>query len=95
MDFIQRVLQFFANVTPKEHNGLVEFIHESDDPYLRRVVTIHAEKEKIIFSIFTDDQFQMVLDVCELTGSDISKMIKDLADNNEIVTIAIDPKEMN
>lgn len=75
---------------------MVKFIHEMEDEGDERIITVHADPNGfMIFSIFTVEEWGMVTDVCDITGRYIDDVIKEIAEDSNITTITIDPKDFN
>lgn len=93
MDFIRKILSYFTNKS--EVKGMVVFSHEMIDDGSERLITIHADPEGfIIMTIFTPEEWQMVLDIVELTGSKLEEVVCSLAEDNNITTISFNPKDL-
>lgn len=96
MDLFRRILEFFSSSIRKEDRGMVKFIHQMDDSGDERIITVHADQDGfMIFSIFTPDEWAMVTDVCDITGRYVDDIIKEIAQENNITTITIDPRDFN
>jgi len=96
MDLFRKILEFFSSSIRKEDRGMVKFIHEMEDEGDERIITVHADPNGfMIFSIFTVEEWGMVTDVCDITGRYIDDVIKEIAEDSNITTITIDPKDFN
>lgn len=94
MDLFRKILEFFSSSIREEDRGMVKFIYEIDGS--ERVITVHADPYGLmIFSIFTVEEWQMVTDICDLTGHYVDDVIKDILEDNNIATITVDPKDFN
>lgn len=92
VDFIRKILSFFTNKS--EVDGMVVFSHEMLDDGSERLITVHADREGfVIMTIFTPEEWEMVLNVVELTGSKLEDVICGLVEDNNITTISFDPKD--
>lgn len=94
MGFIQKILKFLTN--KHERDGMITFIHEMEDDDTERVITVHADGEGfIVMTIFTPEEWQMVVDIITVTGGDIESVVKEIAEDNNVATIILDPKDFN
>jgi hypothetical protein len=95
MDFIKRVLEFFADCVRHEDGDMISFVHNMDDDNSSRVVTVHADPNGfLIFTVFTPEEWGMIKDVSELTGSYVEDLVKDISEESGVVQITVDPKEL-
>lgn len=94
MDFVKKILSFLQN--RKEHNGLITFEHQTAEDGSPRIVTIHTDGEgMIIVTIFTPEEWQMVIDVTEITSESIIEFVAQIAEDNNLATITFDPKDFH
>jgi hypothetical protein len=49
----------------------------------------------MVICIFSHDEWAMVMDICELTCRDVCDVVRELADDNVIMNIVIDPRDMS
>ena len=97
MDLFKRILEFLSSSVRKEDRGMVKFLYQiNEDSEEERVITVHADSDGfMVVSIFTTDEWEMVTDVCDITGRYIDDVVRDIAADNNITTITIDPKDFN
>lgn len=94
LDFVRRILQFFTECVRHEDGDMISFLHHMEDDDSSRIVTLHADPNGfLIFTVFTPEEWDMVKDVSEITGSYVEDLVKDIAQENSVVQITIDPKE--
>lgn len=94
MDFIKKILSFLQDKT--DYNGLVTFNHQVAEDGSPRIITIHTDGEgMIIMTIFTPEEWQMVIDVAELTSESIIQIVTQIAEDNNVATITFDPKDFH
>lgn len=95
MDFVRRILEFFQNKTEAKSEDFCSFLHELKDDGKEYVITVHAEADGYLtFCILSKAEWDMVVDICELTSRNVENMIRDLSDNNEITSIVVDPRDI-
>lgn len=91
MDYIKKILGYLKK--RQEHDGLISFEHETDYAE-QRVITVHTNDDgMVVMTVFTLEEFEMLKNIVELTGSDPYDIIVDLVKENNITTIVFDPKE--
>lgn len=94
MGFIQKILKFLMN--RHERDGMITFDHVMDDDQSERVITVHADQYGyIVMTIFSPQEWDMVLDVVSLTDTNIEDVVKEIAEDNNVATITLDPKDFN
>ena len=94
MDFIKKILSFLQN--KKERNGLITFEHQVAEDGSPRIITIHTDGEgMVIMTIFTPEEWQMVINVAELTSESIIEIVAEIAEDNNVATITFDPKDFH
>lgn len=92
MDFLKKILQIISESVSKD--GVSHYIHESNDVIEERVITVHANDDgMMVFSIFTPEQWSMVSDIAELSERDIEDVLREIAEEDDIASIVIDPRE--
>lgn len=73
---------------------MVVFHHEMADDGTQRMITIHADPEGfVVMTIFTPEEWEMILGIVELTGESLEEVIKVIAEDNNVTTITLDPKD--
>lgn len=73
---------------------MVFFNHEMADDGTQRVITIHADPDGfVVMTIFTPEEWEMILGVVELTGESLEEVIRTIAEDNNVATITLDPKD--
>lgn len=96
MDFVRKILDLFKNkleASPAEFNSFVKFLEDAKD---HQVVTVHADPDGyLVFCIFSQQEWSMVNDICELTSRNIEDIVRDLADDHSITSIVVDPREVD
>jgi len=96
MDFVRRILDFFkdkVSADPSEFYSFAHFLEENQSEY---VVTVHGEADGyLVFCIFSHDEWAMVVDVCELTSRNACDVVRELADDNAVMNIVVDPRDMS
>ena len=96
MDFVRRILDFFKDKVESEPNEFCSFLHKVDDDSSEYVVTVHADPTGyLVFSIFSFEEWQMVVDVCKLTSGKVEDLVREISDNDEITSIVIDPRDVD
>lgn len=94
MDFIKKILSMISDSSCQDKDGMINFVYQMEEDFSERIITVHFDEDgMIIFSIFDTDQWSMILDICELSGSDIQDVVRDISEDNNIATITVDPKE--
>lgn len=93
MDFIKKILESFLNKKDKE---IFSFIHNMEKDSEERVITVHSNSDGFItFCIFTPEQWSMIIDICQLTNVDVEEVILQIAEDENIATITVDPRDFN
>lgn len=96
MDFVRRILDLFKKEQLAGTNKFTSFIHVSDSTSSEFVVTVHTDVTGyLIFSIFSPEEWAMIIDVCELTSRNPEDIVREIADNDESTSIAIDPRDVD
>lgn len=95
MDFVRRILEFFQNKPETDSSEFCSFLHELKEDGKQYVITAHAETNGYLtFCIMDRPQWDMIIDICQLTSKDVEEMVRELSDNNEITSIVVDPRDM-
>lgn len=96
MDFVRRVLDFFKDkvtADPSEFYSFAHFLEENQSEY---VATVQGEPDGyLVFCIFSHDEWAMVVDICELTNRNACDVVRELADDNAVMNIVVDPRDMS
>lgn len=96
MDFVRKILDLFKNKlesTPAEFNSFVRFLQDADE---NQIVTVHADSSGyLVFCIFSQQEWLMVNDICELTSRDVSDVVREISDDNLITSIVVDPRDID
>lgn len=96
MDFVRRILEFFQNNSTRSADDLSSFVNELKAESNGYVITVHSEENGFLtFCMMDKAQWQMIVDVCELTSKSVQDMIRQLSDQNEITSIVVDPRDLN
>lgn len=96
MDFVRRILNLFKKEQIAGTSRFTSFIHPSDGDSSECIVTVHADETGyLIFSIFSPDEWAMIVDVCELTSRNIEDVVREISDDENITNIAIDPRDID
>jgi hypothetical protein len=96
MDFVRRILDLFKKEQIAGTSQFTSFIHVSDSTSSEFVVTVHTDETGyLIFSIFSPDEWAMIVDVCELTSRNIEDVVREISDDENITNIAIDPRDID
>jgi hypothetical protein len=96
MDFVRRILNLFKKEQMAGTSQFTSFIHASDDDSSECIITVHTDETGyLIFSIFSPDEWAMIVDVCELTSRNIEDVVREISDDENITNIAIDPKDID
>lgn len=78
-DFWKILYEFFSST--HETDEIVEYEYEGLDKY-RCVITAHKkDEETIIVNLIDQDQWEMIVDMAEITETDISDVVKGLTDD--------------
>jgi len=95
MDFIKKLLQFIEDSNIEEiDERFTKFTHNMDLEETERVVTMSTNADgMMVLSIFTPDQWEMALHLCEVTEKDVQTIVEELSTDGDIATIVIDPTE--
>lgn len=94
MDFVRRILQMFEGKSEVEAQQLYSFFYELKNTHTEYIITIHAlDNECIVFCVISPEQWSMITDICELTGRDVESVVKELSENNEIMSIVVDTRD--
>lgn len=93
--FMEKILEFFSKADPLENPEVLKFIQAaSNDSGTERVLTCYPTEEgMMVFCAFGPEQWSIVNDIAKITGKDIPSIIIEMADNNEIGTLCIDPTQ--
>lgn len=95
MDFVRRILEFFQNKTETSSEEFSTFIHELKEDGKEYAITVHAESDGYLtFCILSKAEWDMIVDICQLTSKNVEEMIRELSDNNEITSIVVDPRDI-
>jgi len=96
MDFVRRILDLFknkVNVNSSEFYSFAHFFEKDESEY---VITVHSEPNGyLIFCVFSYDEWTMVVDICELTSRNACDVVRELADDNAVMNIVVDPRDMS
>ena len=96
MDFVRRILDFFKDKVESEPHEFCSFLHQVDEDCHEYVITVHTDPTGyLVFSIFSFEEWQMVVDVCKLTSRPIEDFVREISDNDEITNIVIDPRDVD
>jgi hypothetical protein len=96
MDFVRRILDLFKKEQIAGTSQFTSFVYVSDVTSSEFVVTVHADETGyLIFSIFSPDEWAMIVDICELTSRDIEDVVREISDDENITNIAIDPRDID
>lgn len=77
-----------------EETPIINFDHNLESDGSERMITVHpTEDGMVVFSVFTPEEWIMVNNICEISEKNISTVVYELAEANEITTIVVDPKE--
>lgn len=92
MDYVRKILNFL--IRKQEQEGFVSFLYESTDDGVPKVITVHANEDgTITLTIFTQQEWAMVLDINDITDQDIEQIVKNLEQDGSVTVINFDPKE--
>jgi hypothetical protein len=96
MDFVRRILEFFQNKNEASSDEFCSFLHELKEDGLQYVITVHAESDGyLVFCMLSKSEWDMIVDICQLTSRNVEEMIRELSNNNEITNIVIDPRDIS
>jgi len=88
-----KILYNFFNQT-HEKDEIIEYEYDGLDKY-KCVITAHRQDEDtIVINLFDIEKWEMVLDLCEVSGSDISDIVKDLGED-EVLQIRLSARDFN
>lgn len=95
MDFIKKLLKFIEDSNIEEiDETFTKFTHNMDMENTERVVTMSTTPDgMMVMSIFTPEQWDMAIHLCEVTEKDIQTIVEELSSDGDIATIVIDPTE--
>ena len=93
MDFIKKILELFQKDINLEHEGLVNFISSSSESKERIVTCYPTETGMLVFCSFDPEQWSIVNDLAKIRQQEIPDLIEELAEQQEIPTLLIDPTE--
>jgi hypothetical protein len=95
--FMEKILEFFAKADPLENPEILDFIQAvSSDSDTERILTCFPTQEgMIIFCAFGPEQWSMVNDIAKISGKEIPDIVVEMAENNEIATLCIDPTQFD
>lgn len=89
----KKLMDLFSRMIKRQRSEIVEFA-ELDDPDLERVITVHPDDQgNLVMCSFTPQQWQMVQDVCLMTGKQEAEVLHGLEEENLIKKLVIDPKK--
>ncbi len=96
MDFVKKILEFFQDRIendPSQFYSIAHFLEENRTEY---TVTVHGSSDGcLVFCVFTNEEWAMVTDICELTSRDVQDVVAELANDNSIMNIVVDPRDMD
>ena len=73
---------------------MVAFSHQMADDGSIKMITVYADEEGfIVMTVFTPEEWEMILGIVELTGESLEGIIREIAQENNVTTITLDPKD--
>jgi len=95
MSFIRRLLDFFDNAEKQEIDGFPVYnmpYDQDNDNIEERIVTMHSTADgKMVMSLFNMEQWDMVCSIAEISEKPVDVVVAELAKDNDITTIVLDP----
>jgi hypothetical protein len=94
-DFVKRILNLVEqNLSQVDPNDILRFTHEFSVDNTERVITVHPTEDGfIVFSVFNNDEWTMVNNICEISEKPIDEVIYELAKEGDSSTVVIDPRQ--
>jgi len=94
-DFVKRILDLVEkNLDKVDPNDVLRFTHEFSNDQMERIITVHPTPEGyIVFSVFNEDEWTIVNNICEISEKSIDEVIFELAEEGESSTVVIDPRQ--
>jgi hypothetical protein len=90
----KKILSIFNNHFDTDLDEILQFTHNVSSTNEEKFVTIHPSKDgDIVLSVLTPEQLDMVLSICEFSNRSIEHVIPELAEEGDIPTISVNPKE--
>lgn len=95
MDFVKKILEFFQDKIDSDPSQFYSIAHYLEETQSEYTVTVHGDVSGcLIFCVFTNQEWAMVTDICELTSRNVEDVVRELADDNAIMNIVVDPRDM-
>lgn len=92
MDFVRKILRLLMN--RQERDGIISFEHQMTDDNTERVITVHTSEDgMIVLTVFTVAEWEMLMNVVELTGDSVEDVVRSVANDEYVATIIFDPKD--
>jgi hypothetical protein len=89
----KKLMNLFSRMIKEQRSEIVEFA-ELNDPDLQKVITVHPNDEgNLVICVFTLQQWQMIQDVCLMTGKQEAEVVSGIEKENLVRKIILDPKK--
>jgi len=94
-DFVKRILDLVEqNLDQVDPDDILRFTHEFSIDNTERVITVHPTQDGyIVFSVFNEDEWIIVNNICEISEKPLDQVIYELAQEGESSTVIIDPRQ--
>jgi hypothetical protein len=95
--FMEKIMEFFSKADPLENPEILDFIQavSSDNDTERILTCFPTEEGMIVFCAFGPEQWSMVNDIATISQKEIPDIVVEMAENNEIPTLCIDPTQFD
>jgi len=89
----KKLMNLFSRMIKEQRSEIVEFA-ELNDPDLQKVITVHPNDEgNLVICVFAPQQWQMIQDVCLMTGKQEAEVVSGIEKENLVKKIILDPKK--
>ena len=95
MEYLRKLIEFINSLGDDIFDDNVYIMDsEDEDDSKSFILTVHSNDDgNVVFNTFSIEQWEMMDDICELTGKDKFNVIEDLCSDGEIESWIVDPKE--
>ena len=89
----KKLMNLFSRMIKEQRSEIVEFA-ELNDQDLQKVITVHPNDEgNLVICVFAPQQWQMIQDVCLMTGKQEAEVVSGIEKENLVKKIILDPKK--
>lgn len=92
-ELYKKIMNLFSHLIDDKESEIVSFA-ELSDPDLEKVITVHPDENgNLVIMMFDPEQWQMVENICQMTGKDESEVLSGIDQENLVKKIIINPKD--